>query len=240
MQQLRSAVYVGDGGAVVTALATGMPTEALQLAGDGLIAAVAAGVPGAPELAERCSEALRERSWTGDEELATELSRALGRGPARELSPLAVDLDELADVLEASMGEDGGVIDIHTGEVWPASAMEYAREAELDAPDFDDPARCRYVPPQGSHDGYRDMEHFVAQIDDPARADLLAVAIQGRGAFRRFKDTVSRWPDESDRWYRFSDERRRGRARQWLAESGHRVVPRAADTGQSSQASNPP
>jgi hypothetical protein len=43
----------------VTALAAGTPTEALQLAGDELIAAVAAGIPGAPELAEDCAEALR-------------------------------------------------------------------------------------------------------------------------------------------------------------------------------------
>jgi Uncharacterised protein family (UPF0158) len=64
----------------------------------------------------------------------------------------------------------------------------------------------------------------------PGRADRLGIAIDGRGAFRRFKDTISRWPDEQERWYRFSDERRRGRARQWLSFAGYRVAPKGLDT----------
>ena len=228
LQQLRSAIYRGDGAAVVHALDGEVPTDVLQLVGDAVIVALEARSPGGRELAQPCVNALRERAWPGDDELAAQLTRALGRGSIPELQPLDVDLDELADVLEAGLGEDGGVIHLRTGEVWPASAMEYAREAELDTPDFDDPQQCLYAPAQGSHDGYRDMESFIAQVQDPARADLLAVAIRGRGAFRRFKDTVSRWPDEEDSWYRFSDEHRRGRARQWLAEPGYRTVPRAA------------
>ena len=53
-------------------------------------------------------------------------------------------------------------------------------------------------------------------------AEPLAVAITGRGAFRRFKDTLSRWPDPMTRWHGFSAERQRGRARQWLADYGYR------------------
>jgi hypothetical protein len=69
------------------------------------------------------------------------------------------------------------------------------------------------------------MEDFVASVTDAGRADRLAIAIEGRGAFRRFKDVISRWPDEQERWYRFSDERCRGRARQWLTGAGYRTVP---------------
>ncbi|MEA2501288.1 MAG: hypothetical protein QOD01_1399, partial [Actinomycetota bacterium] len=54
------------------------------------------------------------------------------------------------------------------------------------------------------------------------RADRLWIAIQGRGAFRRFKDVLNRWPDEVDRWYAFSEDRQRGRARSWLATMGYR------------------
>ena len=42
-------------------------------------------------------------------------------------------------------------------------------------------------------------------------------------AFRRFKDVLARWPGELDRYFAFSDERHRGRARAWLAEEGYRV-----------------
>jgi hypothetical protein len=102
--------------------------------------------------------------------------------------------------------------------------MEYAREADDDPPDFEDPDRWLHVAPEGSGEGYRDMEDFIASVSDPGRADRLSIVINGRGAFRRFKDTIARWPDEENRWYRFSEERCRGRAREWLAVAGYRVA----------------
>src|SRR5579863_6042416 len=74
-----------------------------------------------------------------------------------------------------------------------------------------------------SRDGYRDMERFIGTVRDPGRADRLEIAISGRGAFRRFKDVLARWPGELDRWYAFSAERQRGRARAWLANAGYCV-----------------
>ena len=73
-------------------------------------------------------------------------------------------------------------------------------------------------------EGYRDMELFIASVEDPGRAERLAVAIKGRGAFRRFKD-VACWPGELERWHALSEERQRGRARSWLAAAGYRVLP---------------
>jgi Uncharacterised protein family (UPF0158) len=72
------------------------------------------------------------------------------------------------------------------------------------------------------------MELFIASVEDPDRAERLAVAIRGRGAFRRFKDELARWPGELERWHAFSEERQRGRARSWLAASGYRVLPSTA------------
>jgi hypothetical protein len=36
------------------------------------------------------------------------------------------------------------------------------------------------------------MEDFIATVDDAGTADRRGVAIDGRRAFRRFKDTISR------------------------------------------------
>ena len=69
------------------------------------------------------------------------------------------------------------------------------------------------------------MEWFIGTVDDPHRVELLEIAIQGRGAFRRFKDILNRWPDEVDRWWAFSEDRERGRARSWLAAAGYRPSP---------------
>jgi Uncharacterised protein family (UPF0158) len=66
------------------------------------------------------------------------------------------------------------------------------------------------------------MEVFIGTLTDPNQADRLQIAIQGRGAFRRFKDILGLPPHELDRWFSFSEERQRGRARTWLADAGYK------------------
>jgi hypothetical protein len=224
---LRAAVYRGDGPAVVDLLQdAGNYDDALQLAGDGLMAAVIQRVQGAPELVGYLVVALRQRGWDGDDDLADQLDALLGSGPAPMLRPLPVDLDELAGILEGDALQDGGLIDLTTGEVWPQAAIEYAPETgEEDEDASDDPERWLWVHCEGSRDAYRDMELFIGSVEDPGRADRLTIAIEGRGAFRRFKDVLARWPGELERWYALSEERQRGRARSWLTEAGYRVLP---------------
>jgi Uncharacterised protein family (UPF0158) len=223
---LRAAVYRGDGPAVVELLpGVGTDDDSLQLAGDGFIAAVMQRVDGAAELARKLVVGLRQRGWDGDDELADQLDAQLGRGPAAMLRALPVDLEELAGILEGDPLTVGGRIDVRTGEVWSQAAIEYAVETgEEDEESVDDPERWLVVHGEGSREGYRDMELFIASVEDPARGEHLAIAIKGRGAFRRFKDELARWPGDLERWHAFSEERRRGRARSWLAAAGYRVV----------------
>jgi hypothetical protein len=224
--QFRSAVYRGDGGAVVALLGKSpMPEDALQLVGDGLLAAITQHVDGAADLAADCVKLLRERAWFGDDELADHLESRLGTGVTPLLKPLAVDLDELAGILEGDPMYGGGRVDLQTGEVWSQPAIEYAGEIEEDDDEDEDPERWLWVDCVGSRDAYGDMESFIDTVDDPGRADRLSIAIEGRGAFRRFKDVLARWPEELERWFAFSEERQRGRARAWLAGEGYRVAP---------------
>jgi hypothetical protein len=141
------------------------------------------------------------------------------------LRALPVDLAELAGILEGDPLSVGGRIDIRTGDVWDQAAIDYALEiGEEDEESADDPERWLAVHGEGSREGCRDTELFIASVENPGRAERLAIAIRGRGAFRRFKDELARWPGELERWHAFSEERQRGRARSWLAAAGYRVV----------------
>ena len=77
-------------------------------------------------------------------------------------------------------------------------------------------------------DGYRDMSDFTAAVQHRRAAELLDRAIDGRGAFRRFKNALFEFPEVRDQWYRFRDARSRRRALDWLADNGL-ITPEAAE-----------
>lgn len=224
--ELRGAVYRGDAAAIVALLRGVEPAECLQLGGDGLLVALGQAAEGAAEIARAWVAGLRERGWDGDPELADQLAARLGIGATLMLRPLSVDLDELSGVLEGDPVMGGGRVDLRTGEVWAQPAIEYAREIGEEEEDEDEVSWWLPVDSEGSRGGYRDMQDFIATVPNEDRGDRLAIAIQGRGAFRRFKDVLARWPGELERWYAFSEERQRGRARAWLADAGYCVAPR--------------
>lgn len=80
------------------------------------------------------------------------------------------------------------------------------------------------VPQVSSHEGYRDMEDYIDTVDDLALRKLLSVAIDGRGAFRRFKDVLLDYPEERQRWFTFKDARMRERMLDWLEDEGIELV----------------
>jgi hypothetical protein len=104
---LRSALYGADGSGVVAALVSQTWGDVLQLAGDGLVLALAQGVEGAPDLARRCGAELRDRGCEGHDDLARQLDALLGDRPAPQLQALPVDLDELAGNRVCSTGGCG-------------------------------------------------------------------------------------------------------------------------------------
>ena len=61
---------------------------------------------------------------------------------------------------------------------------------------------------------YRIMEKFCLSVEDREASEALYEAIKGRGAFRRFKDTVSRL-NLADEWYQYRDQAIRQIAIDW-------------------------
>lgn len=225
--ELRGAIYRRDAAAILAVLREVEPSALLQLGGDGLLIALDQDAQGATGMTWPWIRALRERSWDGDLELADQLAAQLGGGPTPMLRPLPVDLDQLADLLEGDPLDGGGRVDVRTGDVWPGPAIEYAVEIGEENEDELEASWWLPVESEGSRAGYRDMQDFITTMPDPDRGDRLGIAIQGRGAFRRFKDVLARWPGELERWHGFCEERQRGRARAWLAGAGYCVAGRA-------------
>lgn len=128
----------------------------------------------------------------------------------------SVDLDEIATALDDHSEYCSWWIDPNTGEVWP-----WSPDSEDDS-QFDPERRpgARLIEPLPSSVGYQDMEDFIARVPDRRAADLLDRAIAGRGAFRRFKDTLFEFPELRQAWFRFRDTRMQRRAIEFLLDEG--------------------
>jgi hypothetical protein len=220
VQDLRAAVRRRDLAAVRDLLSAGDALQVAHLIAPALIDAVDSGDRAAWPTVLELLPRLRERGWLGDDELVAEFERR-ERGEPGHLRPVPVDLDELASHLDGPTDVDeGSRLETATGQFWPRDPMGMAGVEEPG--DFEDPDAFVTVLGLGSRLAYRDMEDFVGTVTDTRLAERLEVAIQGRGAFRRFKDTL--FDDELwwGAWSTFSSERRLGRARWWLAEEGLR------------------
>lgn len=125
-----------------------------------------------------------------------------------------VNLDELAQALEDHSLEHSWWFDPRTGETEFWSAYD---DLGLEHPEERDLLPIRTLP---SRVGYEDMEDFIARVRDPRARDLLERAIAGRGAFRRFKDTLFEFPELREAWFSFHDARMRRRAIEWLLDEG--------------------
>jgi hypothetical protein len=162
---------------------------------------------------------LRARGWDGDDTLAD----ALEHDPATsspKLTPLVVDLDDLADALAENAGSEG-FIDLLDGQVWTETIIEASRDAGILDVEFDDPSRWLTVVGRRPGPPYRTMQRFIATVDDHDTVGRLSDAIEGKGAFRRFFTQLGRYPDLLTRWHRFNNDTRLGQARQWLADEGY-------------------
>lgn len=69
------------------------------------------------------------------------------------------------------------------------------------------------------------MQLFVATVVDDDLVARLTEAIDGRGAFRRFRSVLERNPAQFTRWHRFDADARLGHARSWVADQGYEARP---------------
>jgi hypothetical protein len=226
IDELRSAR--ADPAALAAFLSAALPYDGLQHAGDAILSATLHDADAAlAKITTELAEALRARGWDGDDVLAATLERDPATSSS-ELTPVGVDLADLADALGESAGSEG-FLDLQDGQVWTETIIEASRDAGLLDVDFDSPTRWLPIVGRGSAAAYRTMQRFIATIDDHDMVGRLTDAIDGKGAFRRFYDQLQRDPGLLTRWHRFNNDTRLGQARQWLADHGYQTQPTHPD-----------
>lgn len=82
------------------------------------------------------------------------------------------------------------------------------------------PGAYRTVEVVPSRIQYQWVSEFVKSIEHESIKSRMEAAINGKGAFRRFKDILLTLPDERRRWFEFRDRRMRVRVAEWIKENG--------------------
>ena len=130
----------------------------------------------------------------------------------------SLDLDEIASALaDQADYEHHWLIHPETGEiaVWTSdTGIDGQTPVDLDELDL----IC--IHPLPSWVWYQDMADFAEAITDERAGRRLLRAIQGKGAFRRFRDELhEEYPELLPAWYALRDVRAQRRAVEWLAEN---------------------
>lgn len=67
---------------------------------------------------------------------------------------------------------------------------------------------------------YQWLDEFIRAIPNEDVKARMEAAINGKGAFRRFKDILLTLPDERRRWFEYRDQMMRQRIVEWVREQG--------------------
>ncbi len=125
------------------------------------------------------------------------------------------DLEEICDAFEDYSVNHRYYLDFKTGEIIFITKGKEESEEQIDEWFAE---CCIAIPKISSSDGCENMEHFIESVEDEALQKKLCIAIDGKGAFRRFKNVLLRHPEEREKWFKFQNARVKERVREWLED----------------------
>lgn len=154
-----------------------------------------------------------------------------------------IDWEGLTDAFESDFWNTRFYLDLNSGETlaitdevfyyldspsekeppdWMQKDLETARVILEEIGESVGGANMRYIeiPGTNSAEAYRDMQRFIGTVQLPRLQDRLWRAIEGRGAFRHFRDVLGEYEAEWERWEAFKANRIRERIMNWLAIEG--------------------
>jgi hypothetical protein len=149
-----------------------------------------------------------------------------------------VNLRDIVDELSMMFDEMKSFVNRDTGEVITVSCdelrdadeetgedeMDEMTDAEAEAVNpawsiAKNPGRYARLPSRHEVNAWETLREFCMMVEPPIQRGRLLAAIQGHGAFRRFKDLASEY-GLLDEWYAFQEDALRDIAREWCEESG--------------------
>lgn len=143
---------------------------------------------------------------------------AATRGPAR----IDLDWDALEIAVERNSPDTDSYLDLTTGRVLTITTGD--PEAAINRQNVSENIRnFLRIEPASSREQYRWMERFVGSVADEALRERLIISIDGKGAFRRFKDVLLAYPAERERWFSYRADLLHWHIHNWLEQ--HEIHP---------------
>lgn len=124
-----------------------------------------------------------------------------------ETGEVAAIPDELMSALEEGESCEGLP-------AWELQLLPQAKEI------FGGSERYEEIPTRPSYEGYNLMVEFSEEVKSHKIRRELSIALDGKGAFRRFKNVLRDYPDVEKEWYKFKSERDREVVKEWLESIG--------------------
>lgn len=120
------------------------------------------------------------------------------------------ELDDLGDDIEyVEFSEEP------TLPYWMEDEIELVLEVHL-ARD----GRYNRIPERSSSEAHTVMAEFIETVKNPVLKEELTYALNGKGAFRRFKDVLINDPKERKRWHGYNAKAMKKVIVEWLKSSG--------------------
>ena len=139
----------------------------------------------------------------------------------RDFEKMTVKLEQVIEAIEMFDDFFTSFWDTKTGEtVYPADPLLNGETDEVLAAEIEnDPKRFLRFPTKYEIHGYRIMEDFIEQLSPGKVQSNLSYSIRGKGAFRRFKESI-RYHGLEQQWYDYLEKAYRDIAVRWCTEEG--------------------
>ncbi|HBA37741.1 MAG TPA: hypothetical protein DCY94_03375, partial [Firmicutes bacterium] len=125
---------------------------------------------------------------------------------------MKVKLSEVLDALDFTSDEIEYYYNPDNGEIFMSNIGDFENLSEDELDELFE--KSIMLPTRYDIDEYEMMENFVETVRDIRLQNQLYISLNGRGAFRRFKDTCINFDIIND-WYEFRDIRYKELAINW-------------------------